>query len=122
MKTSQTATRKRPTGDTRARKSKHRAEPPKQVALPSQRARAKAKELSPPSPPPSTPTVRTSKKRMIEALLRRPEGVGMAGLIAATGWQAHSVRAALTGFRKAGCTIEREQDASETRYRIVEAR
>ncbi len=63
----------------------------------------------------------TSKKARIEALMRRPEGTAIADLMAATGWQEHSIRAALTGLRKAGCTIARHQDNGLTRYRIVGA-
>jgi len=39
-----------------------------------------------------------------------------------TGWQAHSVRAALTGLRKVGHVIKRTDDerkAGKTVYRIV---
>jgi len=62
---------------------------------------------------------RLSKKAMVGALLRRKEGAVIADLIAATGWQEHSVRAALTGLRKAGHTISRvRDDGGATRYRI----
>jgi DNA-binding transcriptional regulator PaaX len=41
--------------------------------------------------------------------------------MAATGWQEHSIRAALTGLRKTGHTISRERDdGSATYYRIAE--
>ena len=41
--------------------------------------------------------------------------------MAATGWQEHSIRAALTGLRKTGHTIARERDdGSATYYRIAE--
>ena len=62
---------------------------------------------------------RTSKKATIEALVRRTDGAAIAELMAATGWQEHSIRAALTGLREAGHTIARVRDASgATRYRI----
>ena len=51
----------------------------------------------------------TSKKATIEALVRRSEGAAIAELMAATGWQEHSIRAALTGLRKAGYVIARER-------------
>jgi DNA-binding transcriptional regulator PaaX len=41
--------------------------------------------------------------------------------MAATGWQEHSIRAALTGLRKAGRTVTRERNDDGTRYRIVGA-
>jgi hypothetical protein len=46
--------------------------------------------------------VRRSKKASLLALLERPDGAAISDLIEATGWQVHSVRAALTGFRKDG--------------------
>jgi hypothetical protein len=59
-----------------------------------------------------------SKKATIEALVARREGAVIAELIAATGWQEHSIRAALTGLRKAGHTIARVRDDSGVaRYR-----
>ena len=46
----------------------------------------------------------------------------MADLMATTGWQAHSVRAALTGFRKRGIPVARAKDeAGTTVYRVTEA-
>jgi hypothetical protein len=65
---------------------------------------------------------RLSKKAAIEALVQRKEGAEIADLMAATGWQEHSIRAALTGLRKAGHTISRVRDDSgATRYRICGA-
>ncbi|MGV6805898.1 MAG: DUF3489 domain-containing protein [Ruegeria sp.] len=43
----------------------------------------------------------------VQALLRRPSGASLEALCKATGWQPHSVRAALSGLRKKGATIER---------------
>ena len=65
---------------------------------------------------------RTSKQATIIALIQRTRGATLADLIAATGWQQHSLRAALTGLRKAGHSVERQRDdAGETRYRLVVA-
>ena len=65
---------------------------------------------------------RLSKKATIEALVQRKEGAVIADLMTATGWQEHSVRAALTGLRKAGHTISRVRDDSGAmRYRIGRA-
>jgi hypothetical protein len=63
-----------------------------------------------------------SKQARLLALLRRSEGAAMADLTATTGWQAHSVRAALTGFRKRGIPVTRAKDeAGTTVYRVAEA-
>ena len=52
--------------------------------------------------------------------LRRPNGASIAQLQKTTGWQPHSVRAALTGLRKKGHNIERDKDTKGvTRYRVA---
>ncbi len=60
-----------------------------------------------------------TKKEQILALLRRKRGASMRDLTTGTGWQAHSVRAALKGLRKRGAIIERHSEASGSRYRIA---
>jgi hypothetical protein len=53
-------------------------------------------------------------------LLQRPDGAAISDLIAATGWQVHSVRAALTGLRKEGKELVRDKDAAGiTHYRLA---
>ena len=61
-----------------------------------------------------------SKKATITALIQRAAGATLADLITATGWQQHSLRAALTGLRKAGHQITRQRDdAGATSYYLV---
>ena len=63
-----------------------------------------------------------SKQNRLLALLSRPGGAHMADLMATTGWQAHSVRAALTGFRKRRIPVARTKDeAGVTIYRVAGA-
>jgi hypothetical protein len=65
-----------------------------------------------------------TKIAKVQAMLQRPSGATIDALCKATGWQAHSVRAALTGLRKAGHAIERSAADSKTGkpvYRIVTA-
>jgi hypothetical protein len=70
---------------------------------------------------PETADAPKTKAGMVEAMLRRPDGATIAALQEATGWQAHSVRAVLTGFRKKGCAVARSKsEAGETVYRIAE--
>jgi hypothetical protein len=65
-------------------------------------------------------SVRQSKKASILALLERPDGAAIGDLTAATGWQVHSVRAALTGLRKEGKELVRAKDAAGvTHYRVA---
>ena len=70
----------------------------------------------------SAAPVRPSKKVAIVALLERPNGAAIGDLIEATGWQTHSVRAALTGLRKDGKELVRDKDAAGvTHYRLAAA-
>ena len=50
---------------------------------------------------------RETKVAILKRLLSRKSGADLAALQSATGWQPHSVRAALSGLRKAGYIIER---------------
>jgi len=64
-----------------------------------------------------------TKQADLIALLQRREGVTVAQMCAKIGWQSHSVRAALTGLRKRGLSINREtNDAGTTVYRTVPQR
>ena len=70
---------------------------------------------------PITAARRPSKRAMIEALIRRPSGAAITELMATTGWQSHSVRAALTGLRKQGLSLTREPGvAGGSVYRITQ--
>ena len=63
-----------------------------------------------------------NKSETILKLVSRPSGASLGALEKATGWQPHSVRAALTGLRKAGHAVERGKDAKGvTVYRIAQA-
>ena len=59
----------------------------------------------------------SGKAGTILALLSRPKGAKINELQKATGWQAHSIRAAITGLRKRGITVTRSQDDGVTVYR-----
>ena len=62
---------------------------------------------------------KTSKLGLIVTLLRRPEGASLAELVAATDWQAHSVRGALAGaLKKKGHAVLSEKHDGLRRYRI----
>jgi hypothetical protein len=64
---------------------------------------------------------RPGKVDQILVLLKRPEGASITDLTAATGWQAHSVRAALTGLRKRDIAVASERQDGVTRYRVAAA-
>ena len=95
----------------RARKS---AEPAK--------GNPRASEAAAPAPSEPRPAIkpaRPSKKAAALALLQQPDSATVAELMGSTGWQAPTVRAVLTGFRKEGKELIRaKDDASATRYRL----
>lgn len=65
---------------------------------------------------------RETKTAILRKLLSRKAGADLAALQTATGWQPHSVRAELSGLRKAGYTIDRAEPAkpgSGAVYRIT---
>ena len=66
----------------------------------------------------ATPT----KLDQLIALLKRPQGAAIADMIAATGWQQHSVRGALAGaLKKRGHSITSEKQDGVRVYRIGSA-
>jgi len=65
---------------------------------------------------------KTTKLGLVRELLERRGGASLGQLCQATGWQEHSVRAAMSGLRKAGLAIERtapKAEGEEARYRIT---
>jgi hypothetical protein len=75
------------------------------------------------STPGHTPKQREGTKQatLIE-LLKRPEGVSLAEMVQATGWQQHTVRGAMAGAlkKKLGLTIVSDKtDGQERKYRIT---
>lgn len=61
-----------------------------------------------------------TKAFIVGKLLCRPRGASLGDITAVTGWQAHSIRAFLTGLRKKGVNLQREQRRDGAiGYRIV---
>jgi hypothetical protein len=73
-------------------------------------------------PDPSAPEPRHSKQAAVIALLRRAEGATVAEIMAATGWQPHSVRGFFAGTlkKKLGLTLASAKEEGGRVYRIVE--
>ncbi len=91
------------------------AKPTKPQQPPTKAASSRASKVRSPAAP-----ARPSKKAAILNLLQRPDGAAIGDLIAATGWQVHSVRAALTGLRKEGKELLHDKDAAGiTHYRLA---
>lgn len=97
------------TPDTSAPKRKPAARP---------RAATKPKAASTPKKAPTRPE--TKRERLIK-LLSRKGGAEVAAISETLGWLPHTTRAALTGLRKAGFTIEAEKPAGggASRYRVT---
>ena len=57
----------------------------------------------------ATPLPRPRKTDAVIDLLRRAEGATLGEITGATGWQAHSARAVLTGLRKKGHVLEKSK-------------
>ena len=72
------------------------------------------------SPPKRPSTTTPSKSATVIKLLLRARGATPVELSAATAWQAHSVRAFLSGLRKQGRVIVRDaRKSGELAYRIT---
>ena len=74
-------------------------------------------------PPPSPAGVSFrpgTKQALIAALLGREQGATLDELTAATGWLPHTTRAALTGLRRKGFSLDKSsREDGKTAYRIV---
>ena len=74
------------------------------------------------TPEAKPPTQRAwSKQAMLIALLQAPEGATMEAIIAATGWQAHSARGAMSGAlgKKLGQIVTSAKEEGRGRvYRV----
>ena len=63
-----------------------------------------------------------TKMATLEELLRRPAGATLEELRGATGWQAHSVRGAMSGLKKKlGLTITSTKSNDGRTYRLSSA-
>lgn len=71
---------------------------------------------------PGTKAVRKArigtKQEALIALLKRPEGASIVEIMAATNWQAHSVRGFISGSLKKTLGLDVTSEKSETRGRI----
>ena len=63
-----------------------------------------------------------TKQALVIEMLSAKKGATLDALVEATGWLPHTMRAALTGLRKRGFSIERtREEGSDSIYRIVSA-
>lgn len=79
--------------------------------------KADAKPTQDPAPKPRTPREGTKQATLI-AMLRAPDGATIAEIMAATGWQSHTVRGAMSGALKKKLGLEVTSEKVEDRGRI----
>ena len=84
------------------------------MTKPKTAARAKSKKKRSGTAVPKT----VSKQNQLIGLLRRPNGATIDELSKATGWQAHSVRGAISGILKKRLGLSVASETSEKRGRI----
>ena len=61
---------------------------------------------------------RQTKQQIMIDLLRRPEGAGIEEITAATGWQSHTVRGAMSGALKKKLGLDITSKKTEERGRV----
>ena len=64
---------------------------------------------------------RETKIDKVIALLKRKQGATLDEMVKATGWLPHTTRAAITGLKKKGHTIERDKRGELSCYRITKS-
>lgn len=69
---------------------------------------------------PRTPREHSKTDRLL-TLLRSGTGASLEEMTEATGWQAHTVRAAMTGLRKRGFEIKRHVEGNTTVWSVAPA-
>lgn len=69
------------------------------------------------APPPRKTREGTKQAQLID-MLRRPEGATISEIVAATGWQAHTVRGAMAGALKKKLGLEVTSEKAEVRGRV----
>lgn len=81
----------------------------------------RTRAAQPPAPKRPTPRAGTKQAMLIE-MLKRPEGATMEEIVAATGWQPHTARGAMSGAlrKKLGLVVTSEKEEGKGRvYRIA---
>lgn len=99
-------------GDAVVSQSAEQVESPLPIAAPAEDKAAKAASQ------PKTLRV-GSKGAALLSLLQRPEGASLDEMIERTGWQGHTVRAAMTGLRKKGHVISKRTSGNSTVWLIA---
>lgn len=74
------------------------------------------------NPKATTPKpTKATRPAQLRKLLTRKSGATIAQIQSAFGWQPHTARAAISGLRRSGETVQRSDAAKGSVYRIVSA-
>jgi hypothetical protein len=87
------------------------------LGAPTEEPRSRSTTKSRPTPMPHTQREGTKQSTLI-AMLRAPEGATMEAIIAATGWQAHSARGAMSGALKKRLGLNVTSETEDQRGRV----
>ncbi len=100
----------------------HRPRDQQETTMPKRSSKTPSPEPEAPTPPPA-PAKAATKLAALTALLQRPQGATLTDMMAATGWQAHSVRGALAGAlkKKAGLAVTSAKADGVRTYRVEAA-
>lgn len=87
-------------------------------------ARLRRRKTAKPKAPPKTKSLDESKRIRIVKMLNASRGTTIAAIVAATGWQRHSVRGFLAGVvrKKLGLNLVSEQGAKGRIYRVKDGK
>lgn len=90
-------------------------------------SRARTRKIAKPKAPPKTPKAKSlveSKRARIVKVLSAPKGTTIAAIVAATGWQQHSVRGFLAGIirKRLGLNLLSEKGSKGRVYRVEDGK
>ena len=89
-----------------------------QATKPAKPAAAAKAKTQPAKTDPTTPRA-PSKTDLLTNALSQPGGATIEQLCSVTGWQSHSVRAAVSGFKKQGIEITRAKTDGKSVYAVA---
>lgn len=91
----------------------------KRASVPAKRASRLSRPGAPVSLVPQVPPVKLNKRDQLAAMLLRDEGATVGQMVVELGWLPHTVRAAMTGLKKIGFSIDSDKIDSLRTYRAV---